>query len=117
MATAPKAKKKSLLEGVAATADSSENTAQAFYFSEPDDQIEGTVTSLGSYDGGYGEYPIVVVETDDGEEWAIHGLGTVLKDKLKKAEVGDSIGVRFDGERPTKGGRTFKAYTVVIVKP
>lgn len=89
---------------------------EAFRFEEPGDKVAGIVDSISSWDAGYGTYPIVTVtDRETGEKAAIHGLGTVLKDKLEDALPGDLVIVRFDGERKSKNNRTYKSYTVKVV--
>lgn len=96
--------------------DADESNAPAWIPEEVGDRIVGTVVNLGSYDGGYGEYPIVVVTADlDGNEYAIHGQGSVLKDELNKKnpQIGDRIGVEYKG---TPEGKQYKLYKVVVVR-
>lgn len=89
----------------------------AFRFEEPGDKIAGIVDSIGSHDAGYGTYPIVTVtDKETGEKAAIHGLGTVLKDKLEDALPGDLVIVRYDGDRKSKNNRSYKSYTVKVVE-
>lgn len=90
---------------------------EAFRFEEVGDKIAGIVTDLGSWDAGFGTYPIVtVIDNETGEKAAIHGLGTVLKDKLTPVLTGDLVIVRYDGERKSKKGNTYKSYTVKVVE-
>lgn len=68
------------------------------------DYLEGVVTEISSRDGGYGEYPILTVLTDDKKEIAWHASSTVAKSQVadKQPNVGDRIGVLYKGKQPKK---------------
>src|SRR5215207_7993353 len=67
---------------------------------KPGDQLIGGVTDVDERDGEYGLYPIVCVLTDDGDEFAVHGFHTVLRNEFAKQrpEVGDRIGIAYHGK-------------------
>jgi hypothetical protein len=105
-----------------------EPTAPAWRAEKPEDVIAGVVRGTSSYDGGYGEYPIVTVEAEvaisngaalTDPQLAIHGLGTVLADRLRQLnpKVGGRIAVRFNGEKQSKGGNTYKDWSVAYDPP
>lgn len=95
--------------------EQSKEFAPAFRFDGPGDTVAGRVTAVDSRTTDYGTYPIVTLLQKDGEEAAIHGFGTVLKDKLETVEVGQAIAVRFEGLSTSKGGREFKNFTVAVL--
>lgn len=47
-----------------------------------------------------GSYPLVTIETDLGEQIAVHGFHSVLKSELarKRPKVGDRLGIKFLGQ-------------------
>ena len=79
---------------------------------QPGDKIVGTITSIEAFDGKYGEYPLLIVDTGD-HEIAIHAFHTVLKSELarKDPSEGDRIGVKYTG-RNVDGG--YEGYRVLI---
>jgi hypothetical protein len=58
-------------------------------------------------------YPLLEVETDDGEVVAVHAFHTVLKNELakKRPDVGDRVGIKYLGTPP---GKNYESYRVVI---
>lgn len=84
---------------------------------EPGDLIEGTVVDLSSNETEYGEYPIVVIETEDGEEVAIHAYHAVLQRAIEKKRPveGDLFGAKYLGKTsPKKGKNPYHDYNVEI---
>ena len=79
---------------------------------QPGDKIVGTISSIEAFDGKYGEYPLLIVDTGD-DEIAIHAFHTVLKSELarKDPSEGDRIGVKYTG-RNVDGG--YEGYRVLI---
>jgi hypothetical protein len=77
----------------------------------PGDRLVGTVLDLDTRDGEYGEYPIVTIQTDLGDEIAIHGFHTVLRREFAKRQpqVGERIGVKYLG----KSDRGYESYRIV----
>ncbi|WP_370325268.1 hypothetical protein [Euzebya sp.] len=60
-------------------------------------------------------YPLVVLQTDDGDEITVHGHHRVLKEELAKRapRVGDQLRITYLGKRtPEGGGRSYAAYRV-----
>ena len=64
---------------------------------------------------GYAEYPILIVLTDDGQEWAVHAFHTVLKDQLLKTapQVGDRIRLTYKGKVQGQT-REYHSWTVEV---
>lgn len=79
----------------------------------PGDTLIGRVTELDTRVTVHGEYPLVVLETEDGRLVGVHGFHTVLKSELarRRPAIGDRIGIRFDGNPP---GKDYKSYRVVV---
>jgi hypothetical protein len=69
-----------------------DNFAQAWK-PEVGDKLIGEITDLDERENEYGVYPIVTIVTDEGEELAVHGFHTVLRNELAKRRprVGDRI--------------------------
>lgn len=76
--------------------------------------VEGVVMSVDSRvtemspDG----YPIVTLMQPSGQPVAVHGIHSVLRDEMLKANlrVGDQFAVIFDGQRQGASGRSFYKY-------
>ena len=70
------------------------------------DKLIGTVVDLDERDSDYGDepYPIVTVETDDGNELACHAFHTVARNELAKQRpvVGERIGIAYHGKADGK---------------
>jgi hypothetical protein len=45
------------------------------------DQLIGTITELSDRDGGFGDYPVVTVLTEAGDEYAVHGYRVIVDRK------------------------------------
>lgn len=83
---------------------------------DPGDGIEGIVVKVNSrvHDNHPDGYPVVTVRTPQGEEWAIHGMPSVLKNELLERNLrpGDELAVIYDGTKQSRAGRSFHAYRV-----
>jgi hypothetical protein len=79
------------------------------------DKLIGAVIGLETRTGEYGEYPIVVVRTDEGQDFAFHAYHTVAKSELEKLQpqVGDRIGIAYHGPHPARG---YERYRIIIVR-
>ncbi len=78
------------------------------------DKVVGRVAELDLLDSKFGgAYPLVVIETSDGRELAVHAFHTVLKSELarKRPVVGEQIGIAYLGKNQ-KGG--YEGYRVII---
>lgn len=78
--------------------------------------VIGAVVQVDQRDAGYGPYNIVTIATDDGDNLAIHCVGTVLAAAVDadQPEVGDRWAIRYEGERTSKNGHTYKAWRTAI---
>ena len=68
---------------------------------EAGDKLIGRVVEVDMLESRFGgSYPFVVLETDDGEQVAVHGFHAVLKGELarKRPKVGDRLGIKFLGQ-------------------
>lgn len=83
---------------------------------EPGDIIRGTVTELAWGYSEYGEYPIVILQSNSGgESVAIHAFHTALRQRIEKLKPlsGDPLAVKFLGDVKSKDGkREYKGYLV-----
>jgi hypothetical protein len=82
---------------------------------EPGEKLVGVVVELGDRDGGFGDYPVVAVLGEDGEEYAVHAFHTVLRNEVAKQRpaVGDRIGIAYHGKDAAKG---YEKYRVIVEK-
>jgi len=84
---------------------------------EPGDTVMGTVKALDNGYSQWGEYKIVTLIQENGEEVAVHAFHTVLENALKRIRPvpGDKIAIRYVGEQTPKGdpnGKPFHVYQV-----
>lgn len=81
------------------------------------DIIEGTVASIDTGASGYGPYPIVTVEREDGSKAAVHCFHQAIRGQLAriKPEVGDPIGIKYLGRKKstTNPKQSYAVYRVV----
>lgn len=79
------------------------------------DKVIGLIISLESRTTEYGEYPIVILRTDEGQDFAVHAFHTVARRELEKLQprLGDRIGIAYHGPHPTKG---YERYRIVIAR-
>ncbi len=82
---------------------------------EPGDKLVGLIVDLDERVSQYSDdpYPVVTVQTDDGEELAFHAFRTVARNELAKLRpaVGDRIGVAYHGK---KDGRNWESYKIIV---
>lgn len=84
---------------------------------EDGESIFGELEAISTREGDYGEYTVVTILTEAGEVWNVAGFGTVLAGKfegLTEADLGRKIGVKFVGEKESKGGKSYKDWRVVL---
>ena len=84
---------------------------------EAGESVVGTLVELTLRDSDYGDpYPLVVVETSDGREVAVHGYHSVLRNRLLELDprTGDELGIKCLGARTSKAGTKYTDYRVVI---
>jgi hypothetical protein len=81
----------------------------------PGDKLIGIVIGLQTRAGDYGDYPIVIVRTDEGEDFAFHAFHTVARGELEKLQLreGDRIGIAYHGPHPQ---RRYERYRIVLVR-
>lgn len=85
------------------------------------ESVEGTIVSLDVTSSEYttDDIPVIIVRQDDGVLRSVRGYHTTLRRDLEKLglQVGDYLGIRYDGKKQTKDGkRSFHAYTVLGTK-
>jgi hypothetical protein len=81
---------------------------------DPGDKVVGEIIELDMLESKFGgSYPLVVIETEDNRQVALHGFHTVFKSELARQcpKVGDRIGVAYHG-RDEKAG--YERYRVVV---
>ncbi len=85
---------------------------------EDADVLIGEVIDIEVGQSDYGQYPILVIRCDDGEEKAVHGFHSVLVNELKKhrPNVGERVGIKYLGDVETKPGSKFRSYKGYRVK-
>lgn len=74
---------------------------------DPGDSVKGTVRQVAlSPDMGYGPYPIVTLDTPQGE-LAVHAFRSILRTELARCRpgVGDEIEIQYVGKRSPKSGK------------
>lgn len=82
------------------------------------DIIIGEVVEIQVGTSDYDPYPLLIIRQDSGEEKAVHGFHTVLKNELMrhKPQPGERVGIKYLGEQPTKPGSKFKSFIGYRVK-
>jgi hypothetical protein len=104
-------------------------SAEAWLPERTGDLLVGVIAARSSRDAGYGPYPILTVRpervtvagvdqaTDRPLAW--HAMGTVAEGKVAELDPrpGGRIAVRYDGERTSKGGSTYKSWSVAYDPP
>jgi hypothetical protein len=81
---------------------------------EPGDKLVGVVVEVGENDAGWGDYPVVTVMDDDGNEAAVHAFHTVLRNELTAAVVGDRVGIIYKGKVTGNNGTEYESYRVIV---
>lgn len=85
---------------------------------EDGDTLDGRVIELGrGWSDQAGEYyPIITIETEDGERVNVHAFHAILKNALmdKQPHTGDRIIITYHGKRPTRAdaNRMVAIYTL-----
>lgn len=79
-------------------------------------QVFGTIESIEERTSTFGPYRMVVVIDGSGRRIQLAGLGTVLVKRFASVEVGQRLGVRFDGTKPSsvEGAEDYDDYNVVV---
>jgi hypothetical protein len=80
--------------------------------------LVGKVVEVTTGTGDYGPYPLLFVLDEKGDEWRVHGFGSVLQSRIAelKPAPGDEIGIKYLGEEPAKAfpGKTYKNFKIVL---
>jgi hypothetical protein len=84
---------------------------------EAGDYLEGEIIEISKRDGGYGDYPIITVRQDDGNELAWHASPTIAKAQVadKQPNVGDRIGILYKGKLPKKSDPKVEQHVYRVV--
>jgi hypothetical protein len=66
--------------------------------------LTGTLAAVRRFEGDFGAYPVLVIETPDGQFHAIHAFHQVLREQLVELAptVGDLLTTYYAGRRPSK---------------
>lgn len=85
---------------------------------KPGEQVIGVVTAISEREGGFGKYPILTIQPDEGEPVAVHAFRTVLASKLAEAspKIAERLGVMYIGE-VDGGERRYHSYRVAVDRP
>lgn len=77
----------------------------------PGDRVVGKIVDIAFTDMGYGEYPILTIQTESGPEVAVHGFHTVLKSEIfsHEPQPGEPVDITYLGKK-TDGGGYGKGY-------
>jgi hypothetical protein len=86
---------------------------------EPGDLLIGKVVRITKGTSCYGDngsYPIIGVQTEDGQVLNVHAFHAVLRSELARTrpEVGDMIGIAYEGKPKD---RSYEMYRVECDKP
>lgn len=80
--------------------------------------LVGEVVEVETGDGDYGPFPILTLLDDDGNEWRWSVFGGVAQGRIQKLnpQVGDTLGVKYLGEKPSKNhaNRTYHDWRIVL---
>lgn len=82
---------------------------------EPNEKLEGTVTSISMASSEHGNYVVVEVQQDDGGKLAFHAFHTAARSQLDRLrpKVGDEIGILYEGlKTPKSGGDQYENYVI-----
>ena len=76
--------------------------------------IAGVVESVEEQEDDYGGHRLVVIRCADGSRASIRGFGAILGNFFGKVEVGDAIGLEYEGEATpkTQGYSDYPVYRV-----
>lgn len=78
---------------------------------EPGASIEGVYTKKETYNSNYGETEKYIIETKDGEKFAIFASAS-LSSQFHNVPEGSYVWVEYKGEEQSKNGRPVKVYSV-----
>lgn len=87
-------------------------------FPDHPQQLVGKIVEIEEIQGDYGMYPLLYIQDDDGNEWKWSVFGGVAQGRLAKLQpkVGDRIGVRYLGEKPSKNfqGKNYRDWKIIV---
>ena len=83
-----------------------------FNFTNPGDALFGSLIGFTTLTGRYGEYTVAEIEDPKGNTWSFSCQSHALK-PIQDLPVGTIVFVQFDGDRETKSGNPFRAFTVL----
>ncbi len=97
--------------------DRLDSTAEAWR-PKPGERVIGTVVDVDARTTEFGTYPIVVLLTDNGDEVAVHGFHSVVKNELAKRppQLGERLGIKYLGKSP-KGYENYPLVFADVVPP
>ena len=80
---------------------------------KPGDVLVGKVVSITEGEAGYGPYPLLEVEADDGAVRSVHAFHTVLKNELARLRPrpGERLGILYKGKI---GDNRYESYRVAV---
>jgi hypothetical protein len=82
---------------------------------QPGGKAIGRIAGFATWDAGFGRYPIVVIDQDNGERVAVHAQRKILARELADIQpgAGERIAIRYEGEVERRDGNgTYHGYTV-----
>ena len=85
-----------------------------------DNPLRGTLVNVDVRTGGeWGDYPIVTVKKEDGEEVAVHAFRTVLLNEFvsKAPKIGEELEIHYGGTKtPNRpGAKPYHVYKLVVI--
>jgi len=82
---------------------------------QPGDAVAGTIVAMSDFDGQYGTYPTVTLDTGGPELVMIHAFHAVLKGELARLKpvLGDTLGIKFLGK---VDGKDYQNYRVKLAR-
>lgn len=87
-------------------------------FPDHPNPLTGTIVEIEEVEGDYGPYPLIHIRDDDGNEWRWSVFGGVAQGRVAKLRpnVGDRIGVKFLGDKPSRNyqGKTYRDWKIIV---
>jgi hypothetical protein len=78
----------------------------------------GTIVEIEEVEGDYGLYPLIHLRDDAGNEWRWSVFGGVAQGRIAKLEpkVGDKLGVKYLGDKPSRNfeGKKYRDWKIVL---
>lgn len=73
--------------------------------------LEGKYISSESFEGKYGETIKYIIKAQDGTDYGVFGSASINR-QFANIPVGAYVWITYQGEEPTKSGRTVKVYNI-----